>query len=1670
MSDEKNNELNNKELNHSDLRNDTGSSKTGDLNKNPGGNMESGTYEVIKKRLHSQGDELKLRLEKLNSQRKTVFGSIETTLKTSERIITENNCVPRDMAPVGDRFVFGYNVHIGLKSKVEISDVFAVYLYDGTSFTRENLSLIENDQFKKDFDDLYRYYKNTFFAKFTILGPYFYMVFQTGVSPRDIKVFKWAIEGQKLVYVDNRSDHEITLEDGNQLKFKRATRDDHRTGLHPHVSILDKVFVETIGGDLTIKVEDNTETGKGIYSEDVDDKDQTLDDAEISYSDLGQLIIMKIRPYKEDKDRYFIYNHKLKSVVRIDSIQDTCQLLPGGHGLIFPKGYYLQNGEYKIFDVPAKNCVFDQMISSMNGEDYQYIFYNLDTGIYLIYSYNVIEQTIDTPIVCSGYSHFESGEMIVFKHEDEPRKNHMIQVWVTPYVGQNFEVKTSNDSELFKIGNKDIVSCMADCRSVTKLIDKGESYQSVYVDIVKESEQILDSYFWLSGEEAFNLAEILKQVKDTASFAVGEFEKVVRLKKSTKKQIDQVAGDTKEFLTQLQYGTFDQVAAYVEALASMRNLRGRIVSLRDLRYTDLELIDRLEAEVKTKNEEFSGKCVNFLMKPEGLKPYEDRVESLKDEIGEVAKSKEGKELDQKMDQTSEDLELLMDIVGNFKIDDPTLTTAIIDKISGLFSLINNAKAKLKSKVESFVKSEMTVQFNAQMKLLSQSVVNYLDVTDTEEKCDAYLNKVMVQMQELEGKFSEFDEYVISLDEKREEIYTAFETKKQAILEKLNKRVISLFDSANRVIQGIGNRLKSFEDVEAINGYLATDLMAEKVRDIIDELRNLGDNVKSDEISSKLKALKENTLRSLKDRQELFVDGQQVIKFGKHRFSVNTKAIDLTVVKREEDLYYHITGTDFWDLIEDERIYQYRHVFDQSIISENARVYRGEYLAYQLFKEGILEGNEAYSDLKDKTEAGLVESVRLYMEPRYQEGYTKGVHDQDGAKILKALIELHDNIDLLIYDYRVRAMARLFWKRMAADDVKVRLNGRLKQLGKIAGVFQSKVSLKNYLPYLKEVMTKAFSEVKIFDGIDQDMIEESAKYLCLEIMAGDDFVVSKGAHQVYESFLTYLRDQHALEAYTSSIKESKDDLEGLYYLTKEWVSAFWQDLGDRNIQVLDGDMLEPETLNRLLDEVILLLMEEGKDYGRVIHVGTSMLVSDLVGSHGNIKDGSYTLTYTDFMERLKTFAQTVTKDFEDYQGLKQDLVADFKENLRLEDFRPQVLTSFVRNKLIDDVYLPLVGDNLAKQMGVVGDNKRTDLMGLLLLVSPPGYGKTTLMEYIASQLGIILVKVNGPSLGHEVTSLDPDKASHSSAREELRKLNLALKMGNNVMIYVDDIQHCNPEFLQKFISLCDGQRKIEGVYKGRGQTYDLRGKKVAVVMAGNPYTESGEKFKIPDMLANRADVYNLGDMLNANEEAFKLSYLENALTSNPILSPLASGNKEDLYGLIRLAQGADRETVDLSRDYSVDELHDYTEVIQKLFKVRDVVLRVNMEYIYSAAQADEYRKEPPFKLQGSYRNMNKIAEKVVAVMNEEELDFTIQANYENDCQTLTTGAEANMLKWKELNSVISHEEALRLAEIRTLFLKNKLVKGDDQIGKAVLALSELSEQLGKIREILGSTDQ
>ncbi|MEO1413349.1 MAG: AAA family ATPase, partial [Bacteroidota bacterium] len=274
--------------------------------------------------------------------------------------------------------------------------------------------------------------------------------------------------------------------------------------------------------------------------------------------------------------------------------------------------------------------------------------------------------------------------------------------------------------------------------------------------------------------------------------------------------------------------------------------------------------------------------------------------------------------------------------------------------------------------------------------------------------------------------------------------------------------------------------------------------------------------------------------------------------------------------------------------------------------------------------------------------------------------------------------------------------------------------------------------------------------------------------------------------------------------------------------------------------------------------------------------------------------------------------------------------------------------------------------------------------------------------------------------------------------------------------------------QKFISLCDAQRKIEGVYAGQSKTYDLRGKRICVVMAGNPYTESGERFQIPDMLANRADIYNLGDIIGDTEAAFKLSYMENALTSNPVLRKLATKSPQDLPVLLRMISSGSREGLELEGNHSPEELREYLKVLEMLLQVRDVVLRVNQEYIRSAAVEEDYRTEPSFKLQGSYRDMNKLAEKILPIMNQGELDTLLLSHYEGEAQTLTSGAEANFLKLKSLLNVQTEVEATRWQSILETFRQNQRFRGVRQgepMEQVLVQMTALTEGLSGIQEVL-----
>ncbi len=1601
--------------------------------------LEAGTYEIIRNRLRQQADDLNARLEQLNSERKKVFGAVETSLIATDRISTGNYCIARDVLALGDTCLFGYNVHVGLRSGIKIEDVFEAYVFTGTGFKEGDLSFMQEEKFLTDFNNLYRYYKNAFFAKFIRLGAYLYMVFQVSENEKDIKAFKWLVKGNDITYVDNRSEHEVRYPEQYEFRWQRATRDYQRQGRHPHVSILDRVFVETVGGDLTIKIEDNTNDGRGIYREDVEYPDQTLDDAEFLYADLGNLIALKIKPYQEEC-RYFVFNEKLKEVKRVNALEDSGVLLPDNQGLIFANGYYSQTGDFKIFDDSISDKTFEKRIVSPNGEDYIYVFYNQKKGSYVLLMYNIIRQTVATPIVCHGYTVFPNGELCYFKAEPDPTKHHQVQIWQTPFTAEESASPEHADHYLFKVGNKDIVKAMAECREIILLCTKDDSYSDLYADLVKKCSDVNDAYYWIHQNEAFELSEPIEGIRQTASSAIEEYQKKIRIQKETREEIARVRAAAEETFKKVDRGTFDNIDEFVGVLSDLRKLRGEIISLRELRYTDTDLVADLEVRAGEAYEQLSANCVEFLLGDEALVPYRQRISEQEGIIQGVKTNKEGEEVEENINQIGTDLEMLIDIVSNLKIDDATQTTRIIDDISTMYADLNRSKAAVRKKRKELTGTEATAEFNAQLKLLDQGIINYLDVSETPVKCDEYLTKLMVQLEELEGKFVEFDEFIERLAEKREEVFNAFESKKKSLTEARNNRTASLQRAAERILDGIRNRVKQFKEAQEINGFFASDLMIDKVRDIINQLVELEDSNKADALRTGLKTLKEDSLRQLRDKQDLFVDGQNVIRFGKHAFSVNVQPVEPTIVQRDGDMFFHLTGTDFYEEIKDEKFLETRPVWSQALISENKDVYRSEYLAYSVFKEEdkkkLLDGNPG-SIVKDTAKE------------RYAEGYIKGVHDEDAAIILKELLRLYQGIDLLRFSPEVRSSAKVIWNKIMDKEARSGFENQFESAATVMKVFPETKEFEHILEALEETSSD------LAKGWTDAAPKEIAAYLFAELTREKGFVISKEAEELYKEFNQYLKVKKSVTVFDQSVKRLVGDPVECFRLLRKWVGAFVH-------------QLRVDHYASFIDEAAALLLCEDYEKKRVISDKTSTTIKELSGEHPVLEGGEYVLDYVKFMAKMKAFAEQVKPRFESFRDLKRQMTDTFKEDLRLEEFKPRVLSSFVRNRLIDEVYLPIFGDNLAKQIGTAGDETRTDRMGMLLLISPPGYGKTTLMEYIADRLGLVFMKINGPAIGHEVTSVDPGDAPNMAAKQELEKLNLALEMGDNIMLYLDDIQHCNPEFLQKFISLCDAQRKIEGVYKGRPKTYDLRGKRVCIVMAGNPYTESGEKFRIPDMLANRADIYDLGDIIGDTADAFKMSYIENSLTSNAVMQRLAAKSMKDVHTLVRWAETGSREGLEFEADHSPEELTEYVAILKKLLRVRDVVLAVNQEYIRSAAQADEYRTEPAFKLQGSYRNMNKLAEKVVPVMNDQELETLLSSHYEGESRTLTSGAEANFLKLKELMDVQTKAEKARWEDIKKTFNKNKLfntVDENDPMSRVLLQMARFAEGIEGIKDAL-----
>jgi len=1625
---------------------------------------QGGAYEIIRKRLEDQGSQLDNLTQQLNLDRQAEFGTTEMKVLGRTRIRTENKCQATDLVIVGDLVLFGYNIFLGLKKQTLLSDVLALFKleqiddqYELKPVEMDN-SFLADPRFVSEFNEVYAYYKNATLSQLVLRNNKLLASFQIGEKLTDIRVFRWQVSGNDIEYIDNRGERDLRLPDTHDFTWQQCTRDHIEDGRNPHINILDTLFIDSLRGDLTIKVENNTDVGKGIYSEPVEESNQSLSDAEFYYADLDPIILLKIRPYQEDKYRYLLFNKNNRHIKRIDAIGDACQQLPESHGIIFPGGYYLTTGEFKTFEGHLEGLVFNRVMKSPNGEDVLYIFYQPETNIVALYPYNIINKTLQNPMRGHGFGFYDDGRMIIFSAEKEASRIHPVQIWQTAYYSDLYaSQQTQSQTFLGKIGNTDLVRGISELYSISKNIHQQAVSANHYNDLIKHCSTIFDAYYWLDSQELAEIQTLLHKVKETSEAVIDEYEKVESIRHQSDKALTEAKASQQELLRQIQPGSWHTPQDFVDGLNKISAQQGHLLTIREYRYIDVALIDKLNQQLTETSEDLNTQTVTFLSSDNALTSYYNELEQI---IVNSEKAKSTAELApqiEALDEISQGLDLISQIMATLKVTDAVMQTQIVDSVSALYSKINQQKAQLSHQQKGFGSHEAKAQFTARLKLLNQTINNALSLSTTPDKCDEQSARLLVQVEELESEFSDYDQFIGDIMTKRDEIFDSFERHKQSLIESRQRKAQSLEDAGVRILSSITKRINRFTEASEMNTFFAADTLINKVRDIIKQLTALDSSVKAEDIDAKLKGIKAQALRSLRDKSDLFEDDGNVIKLGpRHRFSVNKQALDLSLLSKDEQMYVRLAGTDYEQVLNNASLDNLKSYWNIHLPSETEQLYRSEFLAYSVIQAAIEnKDNLDWSTLQLAmgSQDKLATLVSEFASTRYKEGYEKGIHDFDATLILKQLLPAYEVAGVFIHSPLARGLACVFWAQTQSEKQQILWIQACKNAAQMEKVFGQHSAKKHIVKEITISLTEFLTAQQL--AFPEHVIARSSEYLSEELAKEQvNFDTSKYARRLCDDFKTHLSSHDIWQDYQQLLDELKGKIGKRWQLTESWLTAFIESQGKTELSAFIG-------------EAIGIINAEQRIDRNDREIDIQFTITGLLGTHRTIKEQSLSIQLPDFLERNHHFCKQVLPKYLNYLAVRQDVMLEQRALLRLDEFKAKPLSSFVRNRLISESYLPIIGDNLAKQIGTVGSSKRTDLMGLLLMISPPGYGKTTLMEYVADRLGLIFMKINCPVIGHSVTSVDPNGTTDSAAKQELEKLNLALEMGNNVMLYLDDIQHTNSEFLQKFISLCDGTRKIEGVWQGKTKTYDMRGKKFCVVMAGNPYTETGETFQIPDMLANRADIYNLGDVLSGKEEIFNLSYIENALSSNAVLAPLATRSMDDVYKFIDMANGKEVANTDFSHQYSGAEIKEVVAVLQKLQYIQNVVALVNQQYISSSAQDAKYRTEPTFKLQGSYRNMNKMAEKVSAIMTDAELADLIDDHYQGESQLLTNGTEANLLKLAELRGLLTPEQAMRWDSIKADFKRNVAMGGDDTDSgqKIVGQLSDIVTAINSQRDNL-----
>lgn len=1620
--------------------------------------LRGGSYDLLRRRLAGQASELEQIAQRIDATRVEAFGSVGLALTGADRLATDLACQPRDIERIGNLLLLGFNIDVELSIQ-QPEQVFALYAATDVESDQPGLTPVAGDdprnfladpEFRSEFDKLYRFFGKTRFVDLRTTQNQLLAVFQIGDRIDDVRVFRWAIAGdgeeRTATFVDSRGDRDYTWPSAHGQEWSTAAREDQRAGAHPVVSIKDEVFVGFRNGRLQLRVE----TGQGGSHAEIDEaignSGQGLADVSVDHLTIGDMLLIRVNLYAEPP-RTYVFSRRSRSGTRVDAAGVSSRLLPGGEGIVFPGGFHLTSTGTRVFDVDVDDLQFEELIAAPNGEDILYVFHRRTNGEYLLMPYNLVRRQIAQVITAHGFSTFADGSMVLFRDQAtdaEPSKIHPIQWWRTPFADTDHIPDAGDENPwMQRVGNAALVAGLGDVYDLVRLSSDDKPTARSWEGLASATRRSMDQHLWFVDSEANGLHAAATHVLATAGQLLDEHKLVERKRSEARATLTTAETSVRQVLNGISTAsTPDQV---VGALGQLRRARGEMSVVADTDSIDTarveELVDELDAGVA----ELSERAVDVLSRPGAFGSLQSEIASAEAAAADATTSAQLDDISTRLDGIGNDLDAVVDTVSALEGGDPTVRTAIVRSVSDVIGAANRVTAQLDSKRRNLGAAEAEAAFDAELALVEQTLNGSVSGATTPDECDAVLARLLVTIERLESRYGDDPDASASIAEVRSTAHETVGERRTALLDERNRRATRIVDAATRLLSTVTRRASEFDDDKEIAAFFATDQLTSRVRELADELESLDDAGRAAEVRGGLRDAMEEARRRIRDKAALVSDDGAVV-LGGVRLAQNNQPFEMVLSSRTDErgndsVAATITGTDFAVDVS-EHLDGFTDLLGRSFPSETRHVCRSEYLAWAVL-ESMTARPGGLAELLAATAnpSAMNELCQTEAERRHGDGYQRGVHDQDAARILSAVMPALEAEPLLRFTGTVRGLARLWLSHLDADVVSgwvaksKAAETAVQRLGATGPSRRLSEEARHEIGQFVAASSAPEAHRAVFGPIQ---IERAADYIIDELAVGPEVIASSTATSLVAELQNDLGQDGVAELEVALAAEP-DPVER-FVLAQDWVAAYVAADDSRTDQAFD------------IAEAAAMLATPALAI-RTANQGGAITVTGLVADHARIVNGELVTRTDELAEGAGALFAEMQTRWPAYSHARRDVVDQQAGRVKLDEHRPHVMSGFVRNTLIDTALLPLFGPNLGRQLGTV-DPTDVARQGLLVVVSPPGYGKTTLMEWIADRLGLLIVKANGPALGHDTTSLDPADAPNAAARAEVEKINLAFQMGRNVMLYLDDIQHTSPVLLSRFIPLADATRRIEGVADGKPTTFDMRGKRFCVVMAGNPYTTGGGRFEMPDMLVNRSDVFNLGDVSGEHGDAFARSYVENSLTACPSVAPHASKLLDDLGAVLQMASGRKPiEASGLEHAWDGAELDATVRAVAKLGRAQDVLLKVNAAYIASAATSDDDRVAPPFLLQGSYRNMARIASRIVPVMTDQELDVVVDDHYNSEAQTLTDKAEQNLLAYKALSGRITEAEQARWQEI--LDRATARAAAADGVGRVVGALDRLT---------------